>query len=308
MNSSKTLVNQLLYIAKLLYTPLSFLFISYFAWINRELLLRLVNVANLSYLIAAVCFWASLHLLSPISTKVIFSSLGSTMTYTNLLNIYISRLPARYLPGGIWHTMGRLYDYHSFGISKKHVAILALVDTFFPCLVTFSIGGSYLWFAGEKNMLSSIEGLTGFMSLCALLLIPLLIKWRFSSLWVKNFNFSYSLYIILSSFFWIIASISFLFYYSSVSFFIHQMPLPHVAATYIFSWGIGYISIFAPQGIGVFEFVAGTLMELPMTLGGAVAFLAGFRIVAFTADSLVWLLYRFFRKLTSMFVHQEKCK
>jgi glycosyltransferase 2 family protein len=308
MDSFKTFMNRLLQIAKLLYTPVSLFFISYFGWINRELLSRLVDVANLNFLIGAVCLWAALHLLSPVSTKIIFSSLGSTMTYTNLLNIYISRLPARYLPGGIWHTVGRLYDYRAFGISRKQVTILALIDTFFPCLITFFLGGGYLWFAGEKGILSSIEGIAALISCCTLLSIPFLVKWRLSSLWVNNFNFHYSLLILISLFFWMLASIAFLFYYSSVSFFIHQMPLPHVAATYIFSWGIGYISVFAPQGIGVFEFVAGALMELPMTLGGAVAFLAGFRIVAFTADGLVWLLYRFFKKFTGAFGHQENYK
>jgi len=308
MDAFKTLMRRLLHILKLLYTPVSFVFIFYFAWINRDLLLRMVDVADFGFLIAAVCLWAALHLLAPISTKIVFSSLGSAMPYSDLLNIYISRLPARYLPGGIWHTVGRLYDYRAFGIPRTQVTILALTDTFFPCLITFFLGGGYLWLTGEKSVLSSIEGMTALFSCSILVLIPFLVKWKLYSTWVNSFNLHYSLLIMLSFSFWIIASIAFLFYYSSISFYAHQMPLPHVAATYIFSWGIGYISIFAPQGIGVFELVAGKLMELPMTLGGAVAFLAGFRIVAFTADGLVWLLYRFLIKHTGAFGHQESYK
>ncbi len=308
MNSFRNSMRRLLRIVKLLYTPVSFFFIFYFAWINRALLLRLFDVANLSFLIMAVCLWTALHLLSPLSTKLIFSSLGSEMTYSNLLNIYISRLPARYLPGGIWHTVGRLYDYRASGIPKRQLAILALTDTFSPCLITFFIGGSYLWFTGERNMLSSLEGMMALLSCGTLCLIPFLVRWKFSSIWANNFNYFYSRLILISIFFWIIASISFLFYYSSVSLYSHKMPLPHVAATYIFSWGIGYVSIFAPQGIGVFELVAGKLMELPMTLGGAVAFLAGFRIVAFTADGLTWLSYRIYTKITVTFCHQGNYK
>jgi hypothetical protein len=61
--------------------------------------------------------------------------------------------------------------------------------------------------------------------------------------------------------------------------------------SYIFSWGIGYISIFAPQGIGVFEIVAGNILPIPMNLGGAVAFIAGFRIIILIADCLTWITY-----------------
>jgi len=123
-------------------------------------------------------------------------------------------------------------------------------------------------------------------------LIPFVAKWRLSSILNNTFIY-YSLLILLSVFFWIIASSSFLFYYNCVSLDTSPMSYIRIAATYIFSWGIGYISIFAPQGIGVFEVVAGKIMALPMSLGGAIAFLAGFRIVVLMADMLVWGLYRF---------------
>ncbi len=287
-----TVLKRTLYIIKLLYTPVSFLFIFYFAWLNREILIKIFAVADSGFLVAAVFLWGLLHLLAPLAPKIFFASFGSSIPYTELLTIYIVRLPARYLPGGIWHTVGRLADYYQLGISKNHLALLALVDTFFPCLITMFLGGGLLWFTGDKNSLFSLKVLPAIISLCALLLIPFIVKRLSSSPWGKNFIFYYSLLTLLSIVFWLIASISFLLYYSSVSFNMTQLSLLHVAATYIFSWGVGYISVFAPQGIGVFEVVAGKLLTLPMTLGGAVAFLAGFRLVALAADGLAWLIYR----------------
>lgn len=281
-----------LYLAKLLYTPVSFLCICYFTWLNREILINIFAVADAGFLLTAVFLWGLLHLLAPLSPKIFFASLDCSIPYCDLLAIYIARLPARYLPGGIWHTVGRMADYHQLGISKKHLALLTLVDTFFPCLITMLLGGGLLGLTGGNNPFSAWTGLAAMLSLLAILLIPLVVKRLSFSPWGSKFIFYYSLLIVLSLLFWMIASLSFLFYYSSVAFNTSQSSLLHVAATYIFSWGIGYISIFAPQGIGVFEVVAGKLMALPMTFGGAVAFLAGFRFVALAADTLAWLIYR----------------
>jgi hypothetical protein len=64
-----------------------------------------------------------------------------------------------------------------------------------------------------------------------------------------------------------------------------------MAGIYLFSWGVGFLAIFAPQGIGVFEFVASELMASPVGFMGLAALIAGFRIVVLVADIAVWLVY-----------------
>jgi hypothetical protein len=93
-----------------------------------------------------------------------------------------------------------------------------------------------------------------------------------------------------------IASTSFVLYYSSLtSQTLNISEIIHTAASYLFSWGVGYISVFAPQGIGIFEIVAGKMLILPISIGGAIAFIAGFRIVSLAADSLTFMLYYFLK-------------
>jgi hypothetical protein len=287
-------MKKILFIIKLIYLPVSLSFILYFIWVNQQLLVKMINVANLCFLALAVVLWGVLHFLAPLSTGIIFSCMGTNIPYSKLLKIYISKLPAKYLPGGIWHTVGRLSDYHYLGIPKRQLSILAIVDTFSPCLITFLLGGGYLWLFSKHMVISTIEGLLALISLCTLILLPFFVKKPFVVFGRKKFIEHYISLILLSFSFWFLASISFIFYYSSVSFNTSHLSLPHIAATYIFSWGIGYISIFAPQGIGVFEVVAGKLMEFPISLGGAVAFLAGFRVIALMADIAVWIVYFLF--------------
>lgn len=297
----KTIVNK----TKALYTPVTLVFILYFSWSNRELLSKMFSVVDPVKIIVAIALWLLLHLLAPFSPKLIFKSMGLRFRYFDLLNIHISRLPARYLPGGIWHTVGRLSDYHSSGITKRQLAIFALIETLFPCVITLLIGGGYLWIAGKHttHVISNAAGTLACISFLITTCLPYLLKNKCYSLLDSTFLFNYILLVMTSITFWIIASISFIFYYSSVSIDTSRMLWLDIAATYIFSWAIGYISIFAPQGIGVFEVVAGKLLELPITLGGAVAFLAGFRLVALAADGLAWSLFKsaqiIFQKTTS---------
>ncbi len=61
------------------------------------------------------------------------------------------------------------------------------------------------------------------------------------------------------------------------------------AGAYLFSWGVGFISIFAPQGIGVFEVVAAELMRGDSAFMSVAALLAGFRLIILAADATVWV-------------------
>lgn len=297
MASHKTLLSQSLNIVKLLYTPISLIFIVYFAYINKELLKKMVEVADWHLILISISLWCLLHLLSPISPKIILAILGSKITYSNLLRIHISVLPSKYLPGGIWHTVGRMTAYYSHGVPKKKLAFLAIIETFSPCVLTLFFGGGILWLTGDKRLLSCIEGILSLVNFIILLVAPFIVRWKLPSYWNINLLYSYLAIILISIFFWLIASASFLSYYTSASVTNAPFSLLQAAAIYIFSWGIGYISIFAPQGIGVFEAVASKLLPLPMTFGGTVAFLAGFRILILIADAITWISYRLYMAL-----------
>ncbi len=68
---------------------------------------------------------------------------------------------------------------------------------------------------------------------------------------------------------------------------LQAVPL-ETAGAYLFSWGVGFIAIFAPQGIGVFEVVAADLMRSDSTFMSVAALLAGFRLIILAADATVW--------------------
>ena len=57
----------------------------------------------------------------------------------------------------------------------------------------------------------------------------------------------------------------------------------HTAGAYLFSWAIGLVAFFAPQGIGVFEVTAAAVYGHSL-LPASIAMVAGFRLCMLTVD------------------------
>lgn len=291
----KKTLNKALEVIKAVYTPLSLMFIGYFFWLNRGLIADVLAVSNVACLFPAVVCWSVLHLLSPLAPRIVFTHLGSRLNYKQLLTIHIKQIPARYLPGGVWHTVGRMSAYHLSGVSKKSVALYAVIETASPLVVTLFIGGACLWISGVSREWALLFGAAALLQLGVIVLLPLAAHAFRLVQFTRQRLLGYGLFLGIAVIFWLVATVSFLLYYYAFA----PAPLQaggweplHIIGSYLFSWGVGYAAVFAPQGIGVFEVVAGKLIKLPVDLGGAVVFMAGFRLVAFAADLGVWGLYK----------------
>jgi len=70
-----------------------------------------------------------------------------------------------------------------------------------------------------------------------------------------------------------------------------------ISGTYIFSWAMGFIALFAPQGLGVTEVVAASIFNSPMGIGAIALVILGFRGLIFCADTLMWLFIITVQKL-----------
>ena len=118
MNLNRAVWKHIVGICKNVYTPLTLVCIVFVVVSNRALLVNLYSDTDFIFLITSVCLWTLLHLLAPFSPLLILKSFKYPLRYHQVLNIYISRLPARYLPGGIWHTVSRLVDFINMASPK----------------------------------------------------------------------------------------------------------------------------------------------------------------------------------------------
>lgn len=277
---------------KRIYMPLAIFFILYITWRSRNQLAVIIRNANAYYMVIAAFLWSSLHFLSSLFTYRVLRGVGASLSYGEALRVHVINLPARYLPGGIWHTVSKLADFHFGGVKKKQLATLVLLENLLAPGVTLSVGGvilSVLRFETRELLFYVVGALAGFLGLLA---APIILKARWFQ---SNTNLTLKKYlngVAIICLFWVIASISFISYTRAFSAVFQSVSIIENSAAYLFSWGVGYIAIFAPQGVGVFETVAAGLLKSQFTLGGVISLLAGFRLLILLTDLVFWLGFR----------------
>ena len=274
-----------------MFTPLAVAFLLYFAWVSRDELATLFHSASPQYLAAAVLLWAGLHAVSPLVAATIFRACGSEVTWQQAYATHAARLPARYVPGGIWHTVGRVLDYREQGVTSRHITVFVVLENGLAAAVTLAIGGAILFAvrgAQDVGAIAALGSLIGFIGL--LILLPIINKKVLregNRLPTMAFVRSACLVVI----FWTGAAATFLLYINAFAASTGSYSNVELAGIYLFSWGVGFLAVFAPQGIGVFEVVASELAASPIGLMGFAALVAGFRVVVLLADLLFWLVY-----------------
>ena len=275
---------------KRIFTPVALVFILSLAWQSRQVLLQVTAQARVDYLLYAIFAWALLYLLSPIFLQILLTPFSSFPGFRSALYININRLPARYIPGGIWHTVARAVDLRDHGISKRLLTMVFVLENALALGVALFVGGTILGLHQEAGILPIITLSTATASLLGLALLPVFVNRIILTQGQSLSWFCYTQALLLILLYWCGAAAVFVLYISA---FPDATGLEHpleIAGTYLFSWGVGFIAIFAPQGIGVFEFVAGDLLKSPYGLASITVLLAGFRLVILAADIVVWLI------------------
>lgn len=288
-----TLLRQGLRVARAIFTPLSLVVIAVVIWQSRATLGRVVQQGDWHMLAVALALWMSSHLLAPLVSISQARSCGMRIPYSKALHIHCSRLPAKYLPGGIWHSVGRANDYISMGQDATRVGALFLLENFLLVAVTLAMSAPLIWPMVEHALLQNLIRLMAPLMGLALVLLPFatrLVRRR----WQQLELLPYALATLLLFLQWVLLGITFVSYLSAFDNLQILGSAPQLAAIYIFSWSLGYLALFAPQGIGVAEYISGTLLTNGSAMGTVLAFLVGFRALALVGDLLCWLSVRLF--------------
>lgn len=292
MTLAPLLARKTLRIAKLLFTPAAAAFLLYFAVESREPLREVLANGNLWLLPVAVFLWSLMPLLAPLFAHVVFRALRHRFSYSQLAAIHIGNLPARYIPGGIWHTVGRTAAFSRLGVGKRDIAVFVLLENALAVGMAFVLGGPLVALYRGLTGWGLIAALAGTGSLFGLIAIPWLLNHR---LIIGRMIFPLRDYLICAStvvLSWCIGATAFVVFLTAFPDLDMHVSALEAGATYLFAWGLGFIAIFAPQGIGVFEVVAGDMISDNGSFKSATTLLAGFRLVILLSDVLVWSVYQ----------------
>ncbi|MDP2785727.1 MAG: hypothetical protein Q8O38_14210 [Sulfurimicrobium sp.] len=270
---------------QLVFLPLALGWLLYFIWRAHHTVISVIENAHPSYLVAAIAGWCLLHLISPVFVVTTLNGCGARIRYRDALRVHVLNLPARYLPGGIWHSVGRAIDFYGQGVARNQLATFFLLENALAAAITLMLGGACVWYFRATDEWSKIAFLGALAAALVLVLVPTL--FRHSAL-ARFSIMSYAKSVSVMLIFWFVAAATFILFTHSFPTAIYSASFFEVGGAYLFSWGIGYISFFAPQGLGVFEAVAGGVLRSVLSFGEIVSIVAGFRIIVLFADVIAW--------------------
>ena len=288
-NASNNISNAFTWI-KRIFLIIALCFLFYFSWSSWDLLTNLYANANSYLIITCIAIWIVLHFLSPFFTTSSLSAFNSPLNYKVALYIHVSQLPSKYIPGGIWHSVARSINYSQVGISKETIGIYFLHENILVASITLFTGGMLL---SISNTSIAYLNYILFISVCSAVFItlwPKILK-HLPNKFQININIKHYIKAVISiALFWIVASASFIIFLSSFSEIELSFSIFYTAGAYIFSWGVGFITLIAPQGIGISEVVASQLLQNAIDTKTFVALLASYRIIILAADLIMWVM------------------
>ena len=286
------LCSQILLMSKRIFAPLALFFIGYIVWVSRFEITHLWATSNVSLLSLACLFLCFAHLFSPLASRQILQTLGVKVEYRMLLRTHMCRLPARYLPGGVWHTVGRAADLHEHGVLGATIAWLVALENMLAISIALLLGVIFLFVSNTQvaysGWLFPVAATSSFVVLSAL---PILIG-RFRRDEAPDMNFG--AWIACCTWFviiWAFHAAAFVTYSIALVGGSGESQSLHTAGVYLFSWAIGLLTFFAPQGVGIFEVTTVALSGQPM-LAANIAMVAGFRLCMLVVDLFLGLTAR----------------
>lgn len=270
-----------------LFLPLALGFIAYSAYrASGSLGPLLSNISTPHLALACIC-WTIAQWIGPLSTTALARAFAIPLGYGKLASISILRIPAKYLPGGIWQSVARFTAYREHAIKGGDSFAILLIEHVLALGASTTLG-SLLLFATQEAALSR-EIAAGLM-LSGLFLLALPVVWMSRTRrYQRGAITSMLLMIPATILFWCVASMAFLLYWLAL-FRLPLTEIPGVLSGYLLSWAAGFAAVFAPQGVGVFEWTAANLLPARLPLSTAVTALVGFRVATIIGDLMAWLL------------------
>jgi uncharacterized membrane protein YbhN (UPF0104 family) len=179
---------------------------------------------------------------------------GHVVSYRRMFTINALSQLAKYLPGGIWHFVGRAGYYHADGLPLRAVTQAMIVENLWLVFSAFMTGVSslLLYYAGGWRLAVALAGL-----IAAWWAVLWLIRLRFSGQrdWrasLGTLGFQMLIWALVGASLW--ALLPSLDGWRSGGLAI---------GAFCMSWVIGYLALFAPGGIGVRE-AAMTALLVPV--------------------------------------------
>lgn len=228
----------------------------YYFFQNQETVLALVQRISALRILASLLLLLVGKLFIVLLVQFSVEAEGLTLGFWETLGIYGSTALGKYIPGGVWHFVGRFAVYRAKGLDNKQTLRAFILENIWMLSAAVIVGIAALLFY-RLDLLNAWLG----ANLSAGIAVGLFIL--AVCLWIAGLN-------LLRVFMgrqtqmpirpvWRVALAGVLLWiFAGLSFFVmfEAFPLQDLGlfvGGYAISWAVGYIAVFAPGGVGIRE-------------------------------------------------------
>ena len=223
-------------------------------------------------------------------------------TYPEILGVYGLSSLGKYLPGGIWHFVGRFGVYKMNGLSAKastRSMILENIWLLSSALATGVIGVFLSRFDLIADLLNIPDekwlAITVTVLILALWIVSLFIVHKIFQKYTSRQIPKVALVALLGLLLWAFIGGSFFVMFQEFPF----SSAPLFIGGYAVSWAVGYIAVFAPGGLGIREAVLALVFSSIATVELIAVYAAMNRIIWVIAEVLFGLVGMFQKRIMS---------
>ena len=269
-------------------------------WTQREDIATLLDTAEWGWLALALVLSIGQLLPSTWLWQRAVGMLGHPVTLGQSAAATGRSVMARYLPGGVWYAVGRGASLRrATGVPARVVGAVALLEMALSLVVAASLVGLLLPFTDADVPVGVLAiGVVGALAVAS----PPAVNAGMAFVANRRGGFAprltwgnWGVLAAITVTHWIWSVISFAVYLQAFPGLSLDVGPVELAATFLAAWIVGFLSLFAPQGAGVFETVLATLLVDQGRVVVAVA-AGGYRAVLLVRDLVVggaaWVLTR----------------
>jgi uncharacterized membrane protein YbhN (UPF0104 family) len=245
---------------------------------------------NPLYLLLSFIFLLLTFLIFVKAWQAIIRSLQADISYPFAFWVMAASQTAKYVPGGVWFALGRVYLAKSEKLSAEKIGVSVIIETGLTFLAGILLFFLALSLAKPENLINYFLLIPVFFFIILILYPPVLE--RFVNIGLKiikrppvKIKMRYGSVLGIAIYFlglWLAQMIGYFLLINAL----YPVPLgqfPALAAIYIISWMAGFIVILAPGGLGVREGTMTLLLSsiIPSALAIGISFLSRVWITVF---------------------------
>jgi hypothetical protein len=275
---------RLLAVAQRAFLVVALLAIAFYLWRNADQLGALLSGRVLLHCLACAVLLGALHPLIAGAFFQLQRYAGITLDLHTSLAVYMRRIPARYVPGGIWHAVSRYADMKfDAGVDAAALRWLFLMESALVAVSGFLVSGVGVWTLPAQSGIWLFAAGQGALGLLFGIGAALLARGR---AW-KRLGLGIALYLLI----WTGAATAFFVVATAVADGTGSCSAAAVGSSYVIASVQGYVAIFAPQGWGVAETSFALLNPCGIAVPSAVAAFLLYRLSAIFGDLLSYAVW-----------------